>query len=77
MGAKRSGGNLPDCRRKRPFTTNGPSGEPVLGVLPKAQYALHHHPLTTNNSKYLTRNVWNRDVRIPRLYENKFINAKI
>ncbi|MFH7028704.1 MAG: hypothetical protein ACHBN1_25750 [Heteroscytonema crispum UTEX LB 1556] len=28
MGAKRSGGNLPDCRGKRPFTIN-PSGSPV------------------------------------------------
>ncbi|MFH7026929.1 MAG: hypothetical protein ACHBN1_16350 [Heteroscytonema crispum UTEX LB 1556] len=30
-----------------PTTTNDPSGEPVLGGKPKAQYALHHQ-LTTN-----------------------------
>ncbi|MFH7027175.1 MAG: hypothetical protein ACHBN1_17680 [Heteroscytonema crispum UTEX LB 1556] len=35
--------------RASPPTTNDPSGEPVLGGKPGAQYALHHQPPTTNN----------------------------
>ncbi|MFH7024912.1 MAG: hypothetical protein ACHBN1_05815 [Heteroscytonema crispum UTEX LB 1556] len=36
--------------RASPTTNNDPSGEPVLGGKPKAQYALHQQP--TPNTQY-------------------------
>ncbi|MFH7025459.1 MAG: hypothetical protein ACHBN1_08640 [Heteroscytonema crispum UTEX LB 1556] len=38
--------------QKRWFTTNNPSGEPVLGGKPKAQYALHHQPTTNHQPPF-------------------------
>ncbi|MFH7029861.1 MAG: hypothetical protein ACHBN1_31980 [Heteroscytonema crispum UTEX LB 1556] len=46
-GAKLTGGNLPDCRRKRPFTTN-PFG---VTLVPRYREALHQSPGSGNPTK--------------------------
>ncbi|MFH7029034.1 MAG: hypothetical protein ACHBN1_27500 [Heteroscytonema crispum UTEX LB 1556] len=45
-GAKRSGGNLPSGRRKRPFTTNQ-----QLPTTNQQPTTTNHQPLTTNHSR--------------------------